>query len=129
MLPKPMTTDLFEKITLQEKEALKFGFYWESVEQLLNQIESECEEIKTAWQKKDYPNLKEEIGDLISATISLCIFLKLDPLETLKESVEKFQIRYDTLVALVQKDGLENLVGKPMDVLMHYWDQAKQKNT
>lgn len=120
------TQDLLQKIITQEKTAAEFGFYWENVEQLFEQIQSECTEVKEAWLNQDNVHLKEEVGDLISAAISLCIFLKLDPAETLSESVEKFQHRYDSLVTLVNQDGLLHLKNKPMDILLDYWDKAKK---
>lgn len=119
------TKDLFKRIIEQEKAAFDFGFYWESVEQLLEQIKSECDEIQEATLKNDRAHLREEVGDLINATISLCIFLGLDPLETLSHNIEKFQLRYDTLVKIVKQEGLENLKNKPMDLLLAYWKKAK----
>lgn len=124
-MPKA-TNDLLQKIIKQEKTAAEFGFYWESIEQLLEQIQSECAEVKEAWLNQDNPHVKEEVGDLINATLSLCIFLKLDPFETLSESVEKFQQRYDSLVTLVNQDGLQHLKNKPLDILLGYWDKAKK---
>ena len=124
-MPKA-TIDLLEKIIIQEKAAAEFGFYWESIQQLLEQIQSECAEVKEAWLNQNHSHLKEEVGDLINATLSLCIFLKLDPFETLSESVEKFQKRYDSLVTLVNQDGLQHLKNKPLDILLDYWDKAKR---
>lgn len=118
--------DLLESIVKNEKEALDFGFYWENPEQILEQLESECSEIRQALLNKDHANLKEEIGDLMHASISLCIFLNLNPTELLRDNIEKYQARYEKLVELVKKDGLENLKGKSMDVLMSYWNQVKK---
>ena len=126
-MDKTITDDLLSRIMEQEKTAQKFGFYWESLEQLLEQIKSECDEIKEAWQKEDKINLKEEIGDVMSAAISLSIFCNLDPIETLGENVEKFQKRYDVLVNLVKQDGFDDLVNQPMEKLLDYWHKAKKK--
>ena len=125
MMPKAKN-DLLQKIIDQEKTAAEFGFYWESIEQLLEQIQSECVEVKEAWLKQDNIHLKEEVGDLMNAAVSLCIFLKLDPFETLHESVEKFQQRYDSLVKLVERDGLPHLKNKPLNILLDYWNKAKK---
>ncbi len=121
------TRDLFQRIQQQETAACDFGFYWESLDQLLEQIQSECREVKQAWLKQDKTNLVEEVGDLINATLSLAIFLQLDPNQTLLESVEKFQKRYDCLKKLVVQDGLADLRGKNLEVLLEYWEKAKQE--
>ena len=120
------TKDLFDIMIEQERAALLFGFYWENLEQLLEQIKSECLEVKEAHQNQNRNHLKEEVGDLINATISLSIFLGFDPYKTLNESVHKFQNRYDALVKIVQKDGLQNLKNKSVQESLSYWDKAKE---
>ncbi len=125
MSVKFVPKNVFSTITTQEKAALQFGFYWENIDQILEQIKSECLEVKEAFLKKDPAHLKEEVGDLINATISLSIFLGLDPENTLQNNVEKFQKRYDKLVQLVEQDGLKSLKDQPVDVLLSYWNKAK----
>lgn len=118
---------LFDKIATQEKESIDFGFYWENIEQILQQIKSECHEIAEAWHSGDKTHLKEEVGDVMNATISLAIFCNIDPFEALKENTEKYQNRFDALVQLVKQDNLDNLKNKPMEILLDYWNRAKQK--
>ena len=125
-MTKIASPNLFKKLVEQEKQALDFGFYWENADQILEQIKSECEEIKEAMLSQNNIHLKEEVGDLINAAISLCIFLNLDPADTLEDSTDKFQKRYDVLVSLVKNDGLNNLKGKSTDVLLNYWEKAKE---
>lgn len=120
------TVDLFKQIEGQAITARQFGFYWEHIHQLIEQIQSECLEIQEAWQKNDRSHLQEEIGDLLQAAVSLAVFCQLDPHETLQKSAEKFQKRYDQLVALAQNDGHSHLHHQPFDVLMHYWKKAKK---
>lgn len=119
--------ELLKRIEEQEIEAREFGFYWENINQLIEQIQSECLEVQEAWQKNDRSHLQEEIGDLLLAAISLAIFCGLDPQETLLKSSEKFQKRYKTVVKLAQTDGYHNLHQQPSELLMNYWKRAKQK--
>ena len=72
-------------------------------------------------------HLQEEIGDLIQAAISLAIFCKFDPHETLLKSIKKFQQRYDAVVQLARSDGYENLHKQSTEQLMNYWKCAKNK--
>lgn len=119
--------DLFKRIEQQEKVACEFGFYWNHINQLLKQIKSECQEVDEAWQKNDRTHLQEEVGDLIHASVCLAIFCQLDPYETLRKSLDKFQKRYDQVVAMAQEDGLDHLRNQSMDLLMDYWGKAKQR--
>ena len=117
---------LFKMVEKQELDAQKFGFYWDAFSQLIEQIQSECNEIQEAWNDHDIPHLQEEIGDLMQAAISLAIFCKLNPHETLQKSIEKFQRRYDKLVEIAKNDGFDNLHNQPFERQMHYWNRAKE---
>jgi uncharacterized protein YabN with tetrapyrrole methylase and pyrophosphatase domain len=117
---------LLQHIEKQEEAAKEFGFYWERIEQLIEQIQSECLEVSKAWDANDSNHLQEEIGDLMQASVSLAIFCGLDPYETLRKSVEKFQKRYDKVVAFAANDGLEHLRGQSLEVLMNYWNRSKE---
>lgn len=116
---------LLKQVEKQEMEAQNFGFYWESFSQLIEQIQSECIEIQEAWNKNNASEVQEEIGDLIQAAISLAVFCKLDPRQTLSKSIDKFQRRYDAVVQMAQSDGHTTLHQQPFEVLMHYWNRAK----
>ena len=114
-----------KQVEKQEQEAQKFGFYWDNFNQLIDQVQSECIEIQEAWDKKNPLHLQEEIGDLIQAAVSVAVFCKLDPRETLLKSIEKFQLRYDAVVQMAKSDGFDTLHQQPFDVLMYYWNRAK----
>lgn len=120
--------DLFTEVERQETEAKEFGFYWEHIDQLIDQIKSECKEVKEAFEQNDRAHLQEELGDLMQAAISLAVYCNVDPASTLKLSIDKFQKRYDAVVDLAKKDGLKTLHGKSFEELMVYWDQAKLLN-
>ena len=115
-----------DDVVEQEKIANDFGFCWQTIDQVLEQIRSECNEVKQAWDHQDIENLKEEIGDLINAALSLAVFCKLDPVQLMTENNTKFQKRFNKVVALAKADGLDNLHGQPLEVLLSYWDKAKK---
>ncbi len=125
-IEKKSTTDLLNRMIEQEKTAETFGFYWHTIDQMLEQVRSESHEIKEAWLTGDQQHLKEEVGDLINAAISLSIFLHLDPHEVIHYNIEKFQRRYETMVKLVEQDGLPDLKQQPLETLLSYWDKAKK---
>ena len=116
----------FKRVEELENTAKQFGFYWEHIDELLEQIRSECAEVDESWQKNDRAHLQEEIGDLLLAAVSLAIFCDLDPRETLRISTDKYQKRYDAVVKLAKLDGHDHLRQQPMSLLMHYWNKAKQ---
>lgn len=126
MLKKPSHDNcLLKQVEKLEFEAREFGFYWEHFSQLIEQIQSECTEVQEAWHKGDRVHLKEEVGDLLLAAISLAVYCEFDPHETLLENIHKFQKRYKKVVELAQRDGHTHLRKQPTDVLMKYWNSAK----
>lgn len=117
--------DIITKLSKLEQEAQQFGFCWENSQQIMEQIHSECQEVEAHLKDRDPTKLQDEIGDLLHAVYSLCLFCKLDPTETLANSVDKFSRRFELVKELASKQGLQNLTGQSFKNLMQLWDQAK----
>ncbi|MCX7121654.1 MAG: nucleoside triphosphate hydrolase [Gammaproteobacteria bacterium] len=120
--------NILEKLTQLEIEASNYGFKWENPHQIMDQIKSECVEIDEHLNSPDSDKLKlqEEIGDLLHAVFSLCIFCKFDAEETLKKSVDKFERRLNTVKKIAEEQGIATLNGYAFDELMQFWDKAKK---
>jgi uncharacterized protein YabN with tetrapyrrole methylase and pyrophosphatase domain len=122
--------NLLEKITALEEEAARFGFKWENPYQIMDQIQSECLEInahlKDSTNNADRTQLQEEIGDLLHAVFSLCVFCQCDPQETLEKAVEKFERRLKAVKQIAMEKGLETLKDYSFNDLMVFWEQAKR---
>ncbi len=120
---------LLDKVVALENEAHEFGFRWETADQIMAQIESECVEIREHLnQTKGQMNqlaLQEEIGDLLHATFSLCVFCSVSPEDTLDRALKKFELRLNTVKVVAKERGFVNLNGFSFDSLMAIWQQAK----
>lgn len=121
--------NLLEKITALEQEADNFGFRWESADQIMAQIHSECLEINADLndlaEGSDHGKLQEEIGDLLHAVFSLCVFCQFDPKETLEKALIKFDRRLNAVKKIAHAQGLATLQGYSFDELMEFWERAK----
>ena len=120
--------DVFCKLEALELEAKSFGFYWESSSQILQQMMSECDEIREHLeqvQTQSSSTLQEEIGDLLHAAFSLCVFRGFSTEETLKNAVDKFAKRFAVVKKLAISEGYSTLHGVSFDVLMALWERAK----
>lgn len=123
-----MFMNLIKKLIDLEKNAVDFGFQWENAEQIMQQIQSECLEVNEHLQSKSHSNhasLQEEIGDLLHAVFSLCLFCKLDPEQTLGDALNKFETRLTQVKCIAAEYGLNNVKDKPLDLLMKIWNEAK----
>jgi uncharacterized protein YabN with tetrapyrrole methylase and pyrophosphatase domain len=94
---------IFNKLVQLENEAANFGFKWETVEQIKAQITSELIEIDAHLTDPVKNKLQEEMGDLLHAVFSLCVFLKLDPKVTLEKSVDKFERRFNSVKLIAEQ--------------------------
>jgi uncharacterized protein YabN with tetrapyrrole methylase and pyrophosphatase domain len=121
--------NLLKKIRSLEEEAAAFGFQWETTSQIMEQIRSECLEVEEHLNvegNKDTSALQAEIGDLLHAVFSLCVFCKLDPKETLQQTVDKFERRFLAVKMIAKEKQLTTLQGLSFDELMSIWKQAKK---
>ena len=123
--------DLLEKVVDLENEASEFGFRWETTNQIMAQIQSECVEINEHLDKgiaqANPLELQEEIGDLLHAVFSLCVFCNLSPRDTLAQTLTKFESRLSAVKEISKEQGLDNLNGFSFDELMDIWGKAKAR--
>ena len=123
--------DILDKVYKLEKDAEDFGFSWENPGQILQQITSECQEvhehIEAGGSFKQNPELQEEIGDLMHAAFSLCVFCDYDVRETINTSLDKFETRMLMVRKIAAEQGVANLTGCTFAELMQYWDEAKTR--
>ncbi len=117
---------ILKKLSDLEKEASTFGFKWETSNQILEQIQSEISEIDAHLKDGNQKKLQEEIGDLLHAAFSLCVFSQFDVEETLLNSVNKFEHRFRAIQRLATEKGLDTLNGQSFNELMILWNKAKK---
>ena len=110
-------------------KAAKIGFDWSHLDQVMYKVEEEWQELKEEIApQKTIPNarIKEELGDLLFATVQLARHLQLDAEDTLKEANKKFLKRFRRMEKLIKSQGfsLAQMDQKEMDV---FWDQSKEE--
>ena len=119
--------NIFKKLEKLENLASDFGFAWPHAGMILDQIASEVGEVKAAIElRESMARIQSEIGDLLHATLSLCVFLGIDQELTLTQSIEKFEKRFLKVQEIAQENGYETLQGESIQFLMKFWDQAKE---
>jgi ribose 5-phosphate isomerase B len=110
-----------------EKDAVAFGFDWPNSDMILDQIVSECAEIREAIQKGESPTrIQEEISDLLHAAVSLAMYSGFDVNETIAVINQKFGDRLDAVKALAKSRGLKSLHGQSFDFMLDLWNEAKK---
>jgi len=78
---------------MQEKAA-SVGFDWDDVPPILEKIDEETKELKSALETEDQTRIKEEVGDLLFTIVNLARKLHLDAESAVKETARKFSKRF-----------------------------------
>lgn len=119
--------DVLGTLVALEKDAVAFGFDWPNSDMIIDQITSECTEIKDAVQKgESTARVQEEISDLLHAAISLCMYKGFDVSETIRIINQKFKGRMTALKTVAAQRGLDSLSGQSFEFMLELWDKAKK---
>jgi len=98
-------------------------FKEQTVESMKDCLIGEVQELKVAIEKKDYENLKEELGDVFWDVFSIIALLeeqnKLNPKEVIEGMNEKIKRRKPWIFGNVKVESSEEAVA--------LWDKIKEK--
>jgi tetrapyrrole methylase family protein / MazG family protein len=76
------------------KRAAGTGFDWKRIEEVYEKMFEEIDELKEAHASEDRQSMREEVGDLLFTVVNLSRFLKIDPEDALRFTIDKFIRRF-----------------------------------
>jgi len=100
----------------------KFGFKWETSDQIFEKLHEEIEELKEAIITKEVSDIKEEFGDIYFTLINISNFLKINNEEALQKGNRKFLERF-SVIEEQAGDNINNISAKDFKNL---WQIAKK---
>ncbi|MFZ4541396.1 MAG: MazG nucleotide pyrophosphohydrolase domain-containing protein [Rickettsiales bacterium] len=106
--------------------AEKQQFTWDSWEDAAKKVAEELNEVKEAIQSGDRQHTKEELGDLIHASITLAVHEGVDPEAALASTNDKWTQRFAHMQARLRQQG-KDFSNTPRSEYMKYWQEAKIK--
>ena len=106
------------------EKASRVGFDWEHADQVFAKVMEELHEFEEAWAGENPVRMEEEMGDLLFAIANLGRFLKLNPEEALRKTINRFQKRFSFVETELLRQGvpMQNATLAEMDLL---WEKAK----
>ena len=121
----PFTFPAYLEANKIQKKVASVGFEYENELDAIKKVYEETQELETEVKAKNKKKIKEELGDLIFATLDISRKLKLDPELILKNANNKFSKRWKKLEKFARKENLKlnKLSIKKYDLL---WKKAKQ---
>ena len=105
-----------------QERAARVGFDWKEIAPVLEKVQEELEEIRTARNDRERA---DEFGDLLFALVNLIRWNKIDAESVLRQTNRKFRKRFAFLESTAKEEGrqLNKMTLEEMDVL---WEKAKQ---
>lgn len=120
-------SETLDRLIASENDAREFGFDWPNQTMVIEWVISECHEILAAIKEQEpEARVQEEIGDLLHAAISLCMFSGFDVEETMSKTTKKFNRRMHWLKIISKERGFDTLHGQSIELMLELWREAKQ---
>jgi MazG family protein len=108
------------------ERAARTGFDWPDLSGVLQKVEEEWSELKSALTRNDRDQVALEFGDLLFTLMNVARFVRVHPELALAESIKKFERRFQNMEKAVSDQGrtLNSLTLEEMDLL---WEKAKDR--
>ena len=120
----PLTYPAMLQANKIQKKVANVGFEYLNNEQAINKVIEESIELKKELKNNNRIKIKEELGDLIFASLDVSRKLKFNPEEVLKKGNRKFINRWKKLEKIIKKEN-KDLNKLNSNQLNKYWKLAK----
>lgn len=109
-----------------QARAAKVGFDWERVEDVMEKLDEELKEFKTALSNKNQKDIEDELGDIFFVLVNISRFVGVNPEDALRKTISKFisRFRYIEMKAADAGRNLSDMTLEEMEVL---WNEAKKQ--
>ena len=109
---------------LQEKASYA-GFDHDNIEDAWEKLNEELNELKSAQEKRDIGNIKEEIGDVLFSVVNLSRFFDIPAEDMLRNTNRKFITRFQTIERELKEKG-KKLENSNLEEMEKIWEKSKE---
>ncbi len=121
----PRSLPALLKAWRMQDKASKIGFDWERREDVWNKVREEIAELEHATADADADAIESEVGDVLFSIVNYCRFIKVNPEDALRRTIQKFDRRFRHVERRLREQGRA-----PSDATLEemdrYWDEAKR---
>jgi len=107
-----------------QKKAAKVGFEWDNINGVVDKIEEEIAELKSALAAKDESNIKEELGDLFFVMTNFARMSGFNAEEITRGANDKFERRFRHIEQALKAEN-KDLNAASLDEMEAKWNEAK----
>lgn len=123
-IPKNMPALL--RAEMIQKKASEVGFDWKYHDGVLDKIEEEFKELRSAIELGTSDNIEEEMGDLLFSIVNLCRFKNFSSAEKiLQSSTDKFSTRFQAIEKIIENSN-KAFSDYSLDELESLWQRVKK---
>ncbi|MBN2356848.1 nucleoside triphosphate pyrophosphohydrolase [candidate division KSB1 bacterium] len=109
-----------------QNKAAAVGFDWPDAAPVWDKIREEIDELKHAVEEASAEKIEDELGDMLFSVVNISRFLKTNPEDALRRTIEKFTRRFKQVEAVFATKGrtLSDATLEEMDAV---WEEVKKK--
>ena len=111
------------------ERAAKTGFDWEDTDGVIQKVEEEWHELKSALKEgkteKEQEQASLEFGDVLFTLVNVARFARIHPETALTGSIRKFEKRFRYMEKRISEKG-RNLESFSQEELEKLWEEAKK---
>lgn len=125
-IPKELPA-LFRAYRAQEKAA-KVGFDWKDEKPVYDKILEEISELKYNIENRvSKDKIEDEFGDVLFSIVNYARFLKINPEDALRRTIEKFFFRFQKIEEFARNCNIE-LEKMTLEEMDEIWNKVKNTN-
>ncbi|MDT8894050.1 nucleoside triphosphate pyrophosphohydrolase [Halomonas sp. I1] len=124
----PLNLPALSRAAKLSKRAARVGFDWPDSRGVIDKLREELDEVADALEAGDHEHVREEVGDLLFATVNLARTLDADPERCLRATNAKFERRFRHVESALAEEGVP-LADAGLTRMERHWDVAKQQET
>lgn len=111
-----------------QKKAAKVGFEWSKVTDVLDKLEEEIGEMRSAIEAEDIENQTEELGDILFLLANYARMLDIHAEDALRQCNVKFERRFRGLEQALKNQGVA-INSASLEQMTEAWNDEKKKES
>lgn len=108
-----------------QQRAARVGFDWKTHEEVWKKVREELEEVRETLGKRNGKKREEEFGDLLFALVNYARFLRVNPENALRDTIEKFTHRFRHIEQTLGNRG-RDIRDSTLEEMDGLWNEAKK---
>ena len=108
-----------------QAKATTVGFDWKEVKPVWEKVKEELKELELAIDKKHPEDIENEFGDLLFTMVNLSRFIKVNPEDALRKSINKFSTRFKKMEQEIKKSN-KSFSHMSLDEMDQIWEKIKK---